>query len=146
MRKVIGLVGTLGCGKGVVAEFLKQRGFSYLSLSDTLREIAAPLGLSDHRNTLIVIGTTLREKFGNDILARGAQQKVVSSKGDFVIDSIRTALEVEFLKKELNAFVIGITASPERAFGFVRERNRQGDPLEHAELRSDPDVWLRLCD
>lgn len=131
-------MGTLGCGKGVVADFLTQTGFTYLSLSDILREVASPLGLSHDRNSLITIGVTLRKKFGNDILARGAQQKIALSEDDFVIDSIRIPEEIKFLKKEFNAYVVGITMSPERAFSFVKERNRPGDPQTFAE-------YLQVC-
>ena len=36
---IIGLTGTNGSGKGTVAEFLKQEGFRYHSLSDELRGV-----------------------------------------------------------------------------------------------------------
>lgn len=133
-RKVIGLVGTLSSGKGTFADYLTSKGFVYYSLSDSLRDIATKLKLPHERDTLADIGNTLRERFGNDILARGAKRMVEDSDKDFVIDSIRNPAEVELLKQELNAYIVGIITSPERAFQFMEERNRPGDPQTWEEF------------
>ena len=136
-RLIIGLVGEAGVGKGEIARQLKENAFRYYSLSDSLRRIAADVGLSNDREILIKLGNSLRERFGSDILARGARRWVEADKiTRAVIDSIRNPAEVSFLQRELGALVIGITMSPEKRFQLILERERPGDPQTWSEFLS----------
>ena len=139
-RTVVGLVGEAGTGKGEVANSLLQNGFEYYSLSDTLRRVSTNVGLSHERNNLIALGNALRENFGNDILAHGAKLWANQIEGNrIVIDSIRNPAEVIYLKRELNAFIVGVTMSPEKAFQLIEARRRPGDPTtleEFLQLRN----------
>lgn len=135
-RTVIGLVGEASSGKGELARVFQERGFVYYSLSDALREIATSLGLSHDREVLTNIGNTLREKFGGDILARGAKRWIENTGNNrVVIDSIRNPSEVTFLQLETDAFIVGITMPPEKRFQLIRERNRPGDPQTWEEFQ-----------
>lgn len=134
MKGVVGLVGTLSSGKGTAAKLLHDKGFSYVSLSDILRLVARPLGLTHEREPLILLGNTLRNHFGEDILARGAFKKIEGSSSDVVIDSIRHPAEIKFLKDHTEAFIVGITTSPERAWKFLQGRKRPGDPETFEEF------------
>lgn len=135
-RSVIGLVGQAGVGKGRVAHVLTENGFNAYSLSDSLRKTATDIGLSHEREVLITLGNSLRERFGGDILARGAKQWIDSEDATrVVIDSIRNPSEVSFLQREAGAFVIGVTMSPEKRFRLMRDRNRPGDPQTWDEFQ-----------
>ena len=54
---VLGLTGKNASGKGTVAEVLKEHGFVYHSLSDSLRDELNFLGKKETRENLIEIGT-----------------------------------------------------------------------------------------
>ena len=56
----IGLTGYLATGKGVVADILKEKEFSYASLSDVVREEATAQGLEHTRENLIKVGNELK--------------------------------------------------------------------------------------
>ena len=42
---LIGLTGRLACGKGFVADILKELGFDYITVSNIVRKEAARLGI-----------------------------------------------------------------------------------------------------
>lgn len=133
---IIGLVGEASSGKGEIAKLLQPNGFAYFSLSDSLRKIATSLHLPHDREILINIGNTLRDTFGTNILARGAQRWINDTGNTrVIIDSIRNPGEVLFLQQELGAFVIGVTMSPEKRFELIRERKRPGDPQTWEEFQ-----------
>jgi len=73
---IIGLTGRNASGKGEVAEYLKSKGFVYLSLSDELREEATNLGIEHTRDNLIKLGNELREKYGPNYLAAKINDKI----------------------------------------------------------------------
>jgi dephospho-CoA kinase len=132
---IIGLVGEAGTGKGVVTDILTLYGFGNYSLSNTLREISNSINLPDGRENLTALGNSLREKFGSDVLARGAKQWVEQSGNSHVIiDSIRNPAEVTYLKQELGAFIIGVTMSPKKTFQLMESRQRPGDPTTWEEF------------
>jgi hypothetical protein len=73
--RLIGLTGSNGAGKGEAAAFLKDRGYSYFSLSDEIREELGCQGLEPTRDRLIRQGNELRARFGPDVLARWSWRK-----------------------------------------------------------------------
>lgn len=136
-QSIIGLVGEAGVGKGEISRLLIESGFRHYSLSDSLRRIATDLGLPHDREVLIRLGNSLRERFGGDILARGAKEWINSKEGtNVVIESIRNPSEVLFLQSELGALIIGVTMSLERRFELMKERKRQGDPQSWEEFQN----------
>ncbi len=121
-RRIIGLTGTNGAGKGEVAAYLKTKGYAYFSLSDLIREDLRKKEKEVTRNNLIQTGNELREKFGPDILAKLVMKKV---KGRAVIDSIRNPSEVEYLKKQKDFTFLAIDAPVELRYERVKKRGRK---------------------
>lgn len=132
----IGLVGQSGAGKGEVSKYLQKKGFAAYSLSDSLRNVASSLNQGENREVLINLGATLRENFGQDILARGAlrwhhDNKVTRG----VIDSIRHPAEIQLLKQELGIVVMAVVASDEIRFKLMQQRGRDNNPKTWADFR-----------
>jgi|YelNatPaOPRAMG01_1025707.scaffolds.fasta_scaffold02780_7 dCMP deaminase len=126
---VIGLTGENCAGKSTVADYLKKKGFYFLSLSDILREELKAEGKALTRENLINKGNDLRAKFGPAILAKKTIAKIEKAKDrNYVIDSIRTPGEVEELKKLPNFFLLYITAPPDVRFERIKRRDREEDP------------------
>src|SRR3989344_1878696 len=125
---IIGLTGKNASGKGVTAEYLKQKGFVYFSLSDELREEAKERGIEPIRENLIKLGNELREKFGPGYLASRINKKIAESNDEnFVVDSIRSPGEIYELRKNSNFMLLGIDAPVELRFDRAVSRGRHGD-------------------
>jgi len=73
---LIGLTGKSGSGKDTVADYLKEKGFIYFSLSDIIREECKKRGKKIERDNLIKIGNELRKKHGPSVLADKTIQKI----------------------------------------------------------------------
>ncbi|MCH8003723.1 MAG: AAA family ATPase [Nanoarchaeota archaeon] len=131
---IIGLTGKNAAGKGELANHLKSKGFVYLSLSDALRGEATKQGLDHSRDTLIRLGTEMREKFGNGILAKRINEKIKQNKGNFVVDSIRNPGEVEELRKNDGFILIGVHTDAKIRFERLMKRKRVGDSRTFEEF------------
>ena len=135
---VVGLTGQLAAGKGVVSDILvKEFGFTYYSLSDRVREIAAsqergPKNGLTGRESLQNVGNETRAWFGGDALAKltagHALIDLISGKDRIVFDGIRNPGEVLFLKKIPGFQLVAITASLEQRYKNIIARGRQTDP------------------
>lgn len=121
MRKLIGLTGTNGSGKGEAAAFFKSHGYSYFSLSDIIRHELTQEGQEVTRDNLIQKGNQLREKHGADTLARRVMAQVI---GNSVIDSIRNLSEIEYLRTEASFILLAIDAPVEIRYERVKLRGR----------------------
>lgn len=135
-RTIIGLTGPTAGGKGTVADFLKEKGFAYFSLSDEIRKESRKRGWSENeRKVLQDLGDELRLKIGPDVWARRiATLNEFKHADQIVIDSIRHPAEAEYFKDVFDAKIIGITAPPEKLFERMRVRNRPGDPETFEEF------------
>src|SRR3989338_1653901 len=129
---IIGLTGKNAAGKGEAANYLKEKGFTYYSLSDVIREEATKRGLDHSRDNLINIGNELRQNFSPNYLAQQINIKIReilknNPKQNFAIDSIRSPFEAKELMKSKDFTLVGIDAPIETRFKRLLERNRMGD-------------------
>ena len=132
---IIGLTGKNAAGKGELATHLKDKGFVYFSLSDALRDEATKQGLDHSRNTLIKLGTEMREKFGKGILAERINEKINKLQDkDVVIDSIRNPGEIEELRKNNGFILVGVHTDAKIRFERLVKRGRLGDAQTFEEF------------
>jgi dephospho-CoA kinase len=115
------LTGTNGAGKGEAAAYLVKKGYAYVSLSGEIREELRRKGKAATRDEMIAAGNALRRRYGADILARRVMKKV---KGPTVIDSIRNAGEVAFLRSRGGFILVAVDAPAELRFARVQKRGR----------------------
>jgi dephospho-CoA kinase len=120
----IGLTGPNASGKGEVALFLAEKGFTLHSLSDIVREEAAARGLDHSRDNLIKTGTELRAKFGDGVLAERILGRLTERS---VVDSIRNPGEIRALRGRGGFHLLGIDAPVALRFERSRLRGRHGD-------------------
>ncbi len=153
---IIGLTGKNAAGKGEAANYLKEKGFIYFSLSDVIREEATKRNLEHSRDNLIKIGNELRQNFAPGYLAQQINLKIKdilknNPKQNFAVDSIRSPFEAKELMKNHNFTLVGIDAPPELRFKRLLERNRLGDAKtledfkkqeERENLKSDTNQQL----
>jgi len=138
---IIGLTGKNAAGKGELASHLESKNFKYFSLSDALRYEATKKGLDHSRDTLIELGTKMREKFGNNVLAKKTNEKFSKLKDfkNFVVDSIRNPGEVEELRKNNDFILIGVHANTQIRYERLLKRCRVGDAKTLEEFKEHED-------
>ena len=129
---VVGVCSLIGAGKTTACEFFKSKGFSYISLSDIIRDELKLEGKEITRDNLREKGDAMRRLFGPDVLARRA---ILGSSGlprsfskrKIVIDSIRNPSEVEFLKSIPGFTLISIKTDSKKRFERIKSRKRESD-------------------
>lgn len=132
---IIGVGGLNGAGKSAVVEFLRERSFVALSLSDVLREGLRQAGVTETREAMIEAGRRLREFGGPDALARKLIPRLVRTR-NYVIDSIRHPAEVHAFRELGGRFrLVWVEAAEDVRFDRIRLRARGGDPRSDEELR-----------
>jgi dephospho-CoA kinase len=153
---VVGLTGPNAAGKGEVAAYLRELGFSLHSLSDIVREEAAARGFAAEREHLIRIGNELRRAGGPGVLAERILPRIGARD---VVDSIRNPAEVAVLRRNPGFLLLGVDAPARLRFERSLARRRPGDPAtfegfearERQENSEDSDAQqllatLRLAD
>lgn len=129
---LIGLVGTLGSGKGSVGKALEEKGFQRRVFSDILRQELIKRKIVINRENLQDIGNEMRRKDGCGALAKRLIESLDLSK-DCVVDGIRNPGEIDVLKE--NGFVILLINAPQKLrFNRMIERRSDDDPLTWGEF------------
>jgi len=132
-HSVIALVGPIAAGKGTVAELLIKRGYVSVNYGDVIYEERTKRGLKEERKNSHAAAASLRVEFGNDIIARRIDESVRKLRDQnlgnkILIDGLRHPDEVNWVRSNLGAVIIGITANPEIRYQRAVKRNRLVDP------------------
>jgi dCMP deaminase len=128
---IIGLTGSMGCGKGEIVKILEKKGFKYVRLSSMVREEAKRRGLPETREMLQDVGNQMRAEGGVGVLAVKALEGI---SGDTVIDGIRNPGEIEELKKGEGVHIVGVKVRREILVDRILGRGRDGDAAEREEI------------
>ncbi|MDP2642345.1 MAG: dephospho-CoA kinase [Candidatus Peregrinibacteria bacterium] len=133
---IIGLTGSMGCGKGEIVKILEKEGFLYITLSMMVREEARKRGIEEEREKLMEVGNSMRREEGAGVLARCAVAKILASGHDkWVIDGIRNPAEIDELKKERADFVgVGVNTERELLISRILSRARESDAKTKDEI------------
>ncbi|MDR0310584.1 MAG: AAA family ATPase [Acidobacteriota bacterium] len=138
---IIGLTGKNGAGKTEVCDYLRARGFEYVSLSDAIRAEIRRRGEEVTRETLIKTGTEMREKGGAGILAERVMAGL-ESEHNYVIDSIRNPAEVEALRRRPDFRLFAIEALAKTRFERSLERARENTAATFEQFMAEEEREL----
>ncbi len=130
---IIGLTGRNGAGKGVVADYLKSKGYRFHSLSDVLREELRAEGREVTRENLIQKGRQVRKAHGEGYLAKQILGRLEPDQNS-VVDSFRHPQEVEVLRSAPAFHLICVDAESEIRHHRIQDRSRAGDPTSFEEF------------
>ena len=136
---IIGITGTIGAGKGMVALHLEGKRFRHISVSGFLAEKAMLRKVPPTRVTRRMIGNEYRAK-GPTALIEAVLAEANPQKEDIIVESLHTVPEVRYIQ-HLGGKVISVDAplilrweriKMERSVkdsgsyeDFVAEQNRQ---------------------
>lgn len=139
--RLIGLIGEIGSGKSVVADYLvDKKGGRYYRFSDILRDVLMRLHRDVVRENLQSLGVALRGCFGDGILARVMREDIMLDNPALaVIDGVRYPDEVEMVR-DLGGETWYIRAPPKIRFERTVSRGTRG------EAGMDYDDFLRSCE
>jgi dephospho-CoA kinase len=125
---LIGLTGRIAAGKESLTEFLRKNGFIYFETSEPLKDGLKKRGLAITRENMQNLGDELRKKQGAGVIMKFFLDKIEPDK-NYIIDSIRNAGEVEFLRKNSKDFIlIAIDAPQKIRFDRIIKRGKPSDP------------------
>ncbi|MGI0037464.1 MAG: AAA family ATPase, partial [Nitrososphaera sp.] len=125
-----------GAGKSTVASFLREKGFAGIVMGDAVREEAKMQGLEPTEANLGRLMLKLREDLGHGAVAHLVLKKLArdGSKGNIVIDGIRSIPEVEVLKNVGLVKLLAIHASQDIRFKHLKGRARSDAPASTDEF------------
>jgi len=127
-RKILGLIGRIGSGKTVVADYLVEKyGAEYLRFSDVLRDILARVHKLDTRENLQNMGLALRKSFGEGILAETLREDILKSSSKLVVvDGVRYEDEYDMIK-EVGGRLVYVTAPDKTRYKRTVKRGTRGE-------------------
>lgn len=128
-KKIIGLVGLIACGKGTVAKYIaeKYQAGTY-RFSTILRDVLKRIYLPESRDNMINLSETLRQTFGQNILAKVITDDVVNDpKEVIVVEGIRRLEDIEYLKQLPNFTLVEISADPKIRYQRLTARGENSD-------------------
>ena len=131
---IIGLTGPIGSGKGMIANYLKEKNFDYFSLSDIITEELKKKNLEITRKNLQEMGNLLRKQYGSGVLILKLKEKINPEKHT-IIDGIRNPGEIEEFKKYPNAYLIGVDAPANLRVQRIKGRAKR-DPTKIHEINT----------
>lgn len=126
---ILGLVGNPASGKGIVAEYLKNKYHaSSHRFSTMLDDILNRLYLEITRRNLQLTSTMIRKNFGEDIMARVMAEDVKNDKNKIiVVDGARRVADIKYLKKIPGFKLIKVEANIKVRFQRLLKRTEKKD-------------------
>jgi dephospho-CoA kinase len=129
-RLILGLAGMPGAGKSVVVNVARGNGYSIVVMGDVVREELQRKGLEPNPENLGKVMLELRQREGNNVIAKRCIPKIKNAKTPkIIIDGIRSPAEIEEFRKHFPKFtLIAIHSSAETRFKRLYHRRRSDDP------------------
>ena len=130
---IIGVTGFFAAGKDTAAEYLMEKGFEHVSLSDIIRDEIRARGEEITIPRLTETGNALRSAHGPGVLAERALAKLPDTS-DAVVTSIRHTSEIAALRQRPDFTMVFVDAPIRMRYERSRARARGGDPVSFEEF------------
>lgn len=126
---IIGLTGKPVAGKTTIASYLQEKyDAQVFRFSTVLRQILELLGQPITRRELQNLSTLLRQRYGEDVLAKSIALKTDTAASSLVVvDGIRRIMDLKYLQENKNFALIRIVADPEIRFQRLNQRQENAD-------------------
>jgi dephospho-CoA kinase len=136
-KLIVCLTGMPGAGKTTVASFLKEEGFSVVTMGDAVRDEAKMRGLEPTDANLGALMLKLRQDLGQGAVAHLVLRKLEregNGGNNVVIDGIRSMPEVEVLRRAGLVRLLAIHASQDTRLKHLLDRSRADAPASTDEF------------
>ncbi len=106
----------------------EKYGASAVKFSDTLRDLLKTLDLPESRENIQKISTSVRNLFGEDILARAVAKRAKNINSDIVvIDGIRRLEDLKYLSENPTFKLAAISADIKTRYERIIKRDENSD-------------------
>jgi len=150
VKLILGVGGTIGAGKDVCTDYLKQKyKFTVLEMGDLVREELKQSNMSETRENLQFLAKKRTDEFGIGFWTRKAVKKAEGIKADYVaINGIRRPVDVTLPKKVFgDKFkLLFVDADVAVRFKRLKERKRPGDPKTLSEFKKQEQNEWKIFD
>ncbi|PJE75643.1 hypothetical protein COV04_03530 [Candidatus Uhrbacteria bacterium CG10_big_fil_rev_8_21_14_0_10_48_11] len=131
-KKVIGLTGPKGSGKGTIANYLAEHyGATVIAVSTILNEILTLIGVKRERVNQIALAQALRATFGKEAMGHAvdaALNRLPPTKQRLVVvDGVRPLADWDPWRNNKNATLVAVTASAEIRYQRIRKRGKTAE-------------------
>ncbi len=134
---ITGITGTLGAGKGTVADFLvKEKGFRHYSVRDFLVSEIEKRGLPINRDSMVEVANDLRKNNSPSYIIEQLVLKAKENGGNAVIESVRAVAEAKRLK-EMGALLLSVDARQNLRYERAVKRGSVTDDVTFEKFVSD---------
>ena len=122
---IIGLVGPIASGKGVTKKYLETKyGAKHCKFSTPLRDVLIRLRIDISRDNMIDLSTILRERYGQDLLAKVIASDASRLDSDIVVvDGVRRIDDIEHLSTLPHFKLVKVDADPKIRDERMKLRN-----------------------
>lgn len=128
---IFGFAGPMSSGKDTAANYLakKYAGVNY-SFSTMLKDVLERYHLEFNRDNLIKISEAMRERFGEDILAKTIAEDVKNDQNKIIsISNVRRLADIKFLSDIPGFVLIAIDAEPKIRYERLVKRAEKSDDV-----------------
>ena len=133
---IVGIVGTLGAGKGTVVDYLvSKKNFKHYSSSDLLAELIKERGEIIDRDALNHMANELRAADPAGVPAK-TYKKYETEDGvsDVIFEALHSVAEVAFIKG-VGGIVLGVNADPDVRYDRISKRRSVKDNVTREEFK-----------
>jgi dephospho-CoA kinase len=122
------IAGMPGAGKSIVSRAARDLGLPVYNMGDVIRSETLKIYGEITPEYMRETSRIVREKYGEDYVARKTIERIRERSGVIVIDGVRSLVEVEVFREFGDTVILAIHASPRTRFERIRRRGRPGDP------------------
>ena len=142
-KQLIVITGMSGSGKTTLANKFRDRGIAAVTMGDVIRGLAREKGLPPTPENLGRLATGIREKGGDDAVAKLCVEKIDGMPDEIVlVDGIRSIREVEVFGDRFEVIVVAVFASQKTRYARLTARGRSDDPKGFATFKARDDREL----
>ena len=128
-KNILGVLGKPGAGKDLFCKIFKENCSSVITIkfSTPLTEILQKFFKEAKREDQQWLATQLRERFGEDILARAIRKKIKNLKRDFIlVNGVRVKKDFKMIK-DLGGKLVYVKAEPKVRWKRLEDRDEKKD-------------------
>jgi len=127
---ILGLIAEMAGGKTTAAEYLKKRyGAVSYGFGIIMRDLVDRLHLAPSRENLSYLSLDLRQRFGQDVLAKAMTEdiKADTTSKMIIVESIRREEDIKFLKELESFHLISLKADMSLRYERLVQRREKAD-------------------
>jgi dephospho-CoA kinase len=129
---IIGITGTLGAGKGTIVDYLvKQKNLAHYSVRQYLMREMERLGMPNNRDSMTILANRLRAENSPSFITDELYKEALLNGKTAIIESIRTAGEIESLRSKGRFFLFAVDADSKTRYKRIIERASETDKISY---------------